>query len=77
MTEAISLAAGQAVRYVITNSSNKRSDRKVVSAKLVENHTRYVIEKYVDLLISAITSVLTPFGYAHGKSYKTELCSIQ
>lgn len=57
------LEAGQRIQYVISDDSGKSFRRRVVAAQLVDDSTRYDVEKYLKFLIEAAGTVLTPFGY--------------
>jgi len=63
MKEGIEISGGQIVRYLITDSDNKRMCKRVKVAELVNADTRFDVEKYVDMLIMAGANILSPFGY--------------
>ena len=63
----VEVSAGQTVRYLITDAENKRGSRRVKAAELVNKHTRFDTEKYVDMLILAGANILSPFGYTEEK----------
>ncbi len=64
MKEGIEISGGQIVRYLITDSDNKRPIKRVKVAELVNVDTRFDVEKYVDMLIMAGANILSPFGYS-------------
>ena len=59
----VEVSAGQTVRYLITDAENKGASRRVKAAELIDKHTRFDAEKYVDMLILAGANILSPFGY--------------
>lgn len=63
MKAGVEVSAGQTVRYVITDAQNKRASNRVKAAELVDKHTRFDTEKYVDMLILAGANILSPFGH--------------
>jgi DNA polymerase elongation subunit (family B) len=63
LKEGVEISGGQTVRYLITDAANKRASRRVTAAELVDEETRFDVEKYVDLLILAGVNILSPFGY--------------
>lgn len=60
----VEISAGQLVRYLIVRSKSKRPASRVLVAQLVDPDTRYDVEKYLDLLISAAETILCVFGYS-------------
>jgi DNA polymerase I len=62
MKEGLHIAAGQRIRYVITGHDD-RYRRRGVAAQLADSGIEYDVEKYLDILISAACTLLTPFGY--------------
>jgi len=63
MRKGIEVSGGQTVRYLITDSENRRADKRVKAAELINAETRFDVEKYVDMLILAGANILSPFGY--------------
>jgi DNA polymerase elongation subunit (family B) len=57
----IDVTAGQTVRYVILDANNKRPERRVVAAQLMETSANYDVEKYLALLNDALQNILLPF----------------
>lgn len=53
--------AGESVSYVITNNRSRLPDRRVLALELCEDHCGYDAEAYVDLLLSAVETMLMPF----------------
>ena len=73
MREGIEVSGGQTVRYLITDAENKRSNSRVKVAELVNDDTRFDVEKYVDMLIMAGVNILGPFGCTE-EGLKAEIC---
>ncbi len=63
MKEGIEVSGGQTVRYLITDAENRRPDKRVKAAELINAETRFDAEKYVDMLILAGANILSPFEY--------------
>ena len=73
MKEGIEVSGGQTVRYLITDAENRRADKRVKAAELVNADTRFDTEKYVDMLIMAGANLVSPFGYTE-EGLKDEIC---
>jgi len=54
---------GQRRRFVICDSSTKECTKRVKIAELIEGNERYDAGKYIELLLRAGESMLSPFGY--------------
>jgi DNA polymerase elongation subunit (family B) len=67
--EGMEIAAGQNVRYLITDSENLQIDRRVLASELIDEGTRYDAKKYLEMLVSATTNILSPFGYSDDRIY--------
>jgi DNA polymerase-2 len=63
MKEGIEVSAGQTVRYLIVDAGNKRPNKCVKAAELINAETRFDVEKYVSMLILAGSNILAPFQY--------------
>jgi len=59
----IEVSGGQTVCYLITDAKNRRANKRVKAAELVNTETRCYVEKYVGMLILAGANILSPFGY--------------
>jgi DNA polymerase elongation subunit (family B) len=59
--EGASPKAGESVSYIITNSRNKFPSRRVLAVELCEDDSKYDAEAYVDLLVSAVETMLMSF----------------
>ena len=55
--------AGESVSYIITNSQSKLPSRRVLAMELCEFHRSYDAEAYTGLLLSAVETMLMPFGF--------------
>ncbi len=58
-----SVHAGQTINYVVTNSSGKIFENRALPFELLDEHTQFDSEKYVELLISSTMNLLLPFGF--------------
>jgi len=63
------ITAGQTVQYLITNSANKRANRRVKLAQLIDANTHYDLQKFMNLLFSSAANILGPFGYTTNDLY--------
>ena len=48
---------------MITDAENKRANKRVKAAELINAETRVDTEKYIEMLILTGTNILSPFGY--------------
>jgi len=62
--EGVCVNPGEAVRYVVLDSSSKDPGRRVVVDSLIEGAEEYDSEAYVDLVLRGAESMLLPFGYS-------------
>jgi len=67
LREGIEVSAGQTIKYLITDAENRRVERRVQAAELVDDNTRYDVKKYLELLLAAGANILSPFGYTSEK----------
>jgi len=67
LKEGIEVSGGQKIRYLITDSENRRPNSRVKVAELVNDDVRFDTKKYVDMLILAGANILSPFGYTEEK----------
>ena len=65
--EGIEVSGGQTIRYLITDAENRRPNKRVKAAELINAETGFDAEKYVEMLILAATNILSPFGYTEGQ----------
>ncbi len=59
----LEVTAGQTVKYIILDADNKHPERRVVPLQLIAHGQRYDREEYLKLLVDAIQTILSPFGY--------------
>ena len=57
------LQPGQAVEYLITDSSSRSSWQRVRAAPFLDGDERYDAERYVDLSFRGAAELLSPFGW--------------
>jgi len=60
----LEVSAGQTVQYLITDAKSRKHNNRVKVAQLVNENTKYDLEKYLDLLFAAAENILLPFGYS-------------
>ena len=61
--EGLELMAGQSVSYVITKFKSRNPREKVRPVQLLNTSIKYDKERYVELLVRGVASILQPFGY--------------
>jgi len=59
----INVQAGEVIEYVIVDQSGKREPQKAKSLLTYQHFDGYDIEKYTELLLKAVETLLSPFGY--------------
>jgi DNA polymerase elongation subunit (family B) len=59
MKEGAKISAGQNLRFIFTSSQNKRHERRVKAEELIDECTRYDLEKYLHLLQVAADNLLS------------------
>ncbi len=64
LKEDLEVPAGKSVRFLFTNVENRRYERRVRAEALVDKDANVDVEKYLILLYSAVSNVLSPFGYS-------------
>jgi len=62
--EGFEVSAGKSVKFLFTSTKNKRYKRRVKAKELIEEGTNPDIRKYLLLLYSAASNILSPFGYS-------------
>ena len=62
--EGVEVSAGKTVRFRFTSAKNKRYERRVRAEELIEEKTHSDVGKYLLLLYSAASNILSPFGYS-------------
>ncbi len=64
LKEGIEVSAGKSVTFLFTSSTNKRYNRRVRAKDLIEKGVTADVKKYLLLLYSAASNILSPFGYS-------------
>lgn len=67
--EGFEVSAGKSIKFLFTSSKNKRYRRRVKAKELIEETTRPDVRKYLLLLYSAASNILSPFDYSLEKVY--------
>jgi len=63
----IHLAAGEIIEYIIVDATGKRNPAKAKPLALYALDDGYDIEKYTEMTLKAVETLLLPFGYDCGK----------
>jgi DNA polymerase elongation subunit (family B) len=66
----VDVSAGQTVKYLIVDARNRRADRRVRVAELLERGASYDQRKYLDLLLTSGSNLLSMFGYTTEALYQ-------
>jgi DNA polymerase elongation subunit (family B) len=61
--EGAEIQAGKNIRFLFTDTQNKRHERRVIAEQLIETNTNSDIRKYLLLLYSAASNLLSFSGY--------------
>jgi len=64
LKEGVEVSAGKSVKFLFTSAKNKRYERRVRAKDLIEEGTSADVKKYLLLLYSAASNILSPFGYS-------------
>jgi DNA polymerase elongation subunit (family B) len=67
--EGFEVSAGKSVRFLFTSAENKRYSLRVKAKELIEEGTNPDIRKYLLLLYSAASNILSAFGYSAKNIY--------
>ena len=70
MKEGVEVSAGKSVRFLFTSTDNKRYRRRVKAKELIEKGTNPDVRKYLLLLYSAASNILSPFGFSAKDVYE-------
>ena len=62
-THGLEVLAGQTVKYIVVDADNKLPERRVLPVQLVDNANHYDVKEYLKLLVDAIYTILSPFGF--------------
>ncbi|MBI4258372.1 MAG: hypothetical protein HY619_05405 [Thaumarchaeota archaeon] len=65
--EGLELRAGQSVSYIITKFASNDPKEKVRPIQLVDSSIRYDRDRYIELLVRGVSTILQPFGYDEEK----------
>lgn len=72
--EGVRISAGQNVSYIMQRG-HRASGKRVLPSELIDGPVRYDVEKYTELLLDAVTDLLSPLGY--GSLLSNELPAAQ
>ena len=64
LKEGVEVSAGKSIRFLYTSADNKRYERRVKPKELIEEETNPDVRKYILLLYSAASNILSPFEYS-------------
>jgi hypothetical protein len=64
LKEGFEVSAGKSVKFLYTSAKNKRYRRRVKAKELIEEGTNPDVRKYLLLLYSAASNILSPFRYS-------------
>ena len=56
--------AGKNVKFLFTSATNKRQKRRIKAKELIDERTNPDVTKYISLLYSAASNILSPFNYS-------------
>jgi len=68
--EGFEISAGKSVKFLFTSAKNKRYRRRVKAKELIEEETNPDHRKYLLLLYSSASNILSPFGYSPKSFYE-------
>jgi DNA polymerase I len=71
LREGVEVSAGKNVSFLFTSANNKRYERRVKARELIEVGVNSDVRKYLLLLYSAASNLLSPFGYSAKDVYDT------
>jgi DNA polymerase elongation subunit (family B) len=63
----VHLAPGESIEYIIVDASGKKNPEKAKAVALYSLDDGYDIEKYTDMALTAVETLLFPFGYDAGR----------
>ena len=69
LKEGVEVSAGKSVKFLFTSAKNKRYNRRVRAKDLIEKGVTADVKKYLLLLYSAASNILSPFGYSEKEIY--------
>ena len=68
--EGFEISAGKSVKFLFTSAKNKRYRRRVKAKELIDEETNPDHRKYLLLLYSSASNILSPFGYSPKSFYE-------
>jgi len=69
LKEGVEVSAGKNVSFLFTSAKSKRYERRVKAEELIEEENNSDVKKYLLLLYSAASNILSPFGYLTKEIY--------
>ncbi len=69
LKEGVEISAGKKVRFLFMSAENKRYERRVRAEELIEENMNSDVKKYLLLLYSAASNILSPFGFSEKDVY--------
>ncbi len=69
LKEGVEVSAGKKVRFLFTSAENRRYERRVRAKELIEEPMNTDVKKYLLLLYSAASNILSPFHYSEKDIY--------
>ena len=63
----LEVVAGQTVKYIVVDADNKHPERRVLPVQLMNTESRYDVKEYLKLLVDALYTILSPFGFTKKK----------
>jgi DNA polymerase elongation subunit (family B) len=61
----VKLAAGEMVEYVIVDATGKKKPEKAKPLALYAFEDGYDVDKYTEMALKAVETLLLPFGYSY------------
>jgi DNA polymerase elongation subunit (family B) len=62
--EGFEVSAGKSVKFLFTSAKHKKYKWRVKAKELIEDGTNPDVRKYLLLLYSSASNILSPFGYS-------------
>lgn len=69
LKKGVKVPAGKNIRFLFTSAENKQYNRRVRAEELTEDRTNADVKKYLQLLYSAASTILSTFGYSTKEIY--------
>ncbi|MCW3980672.1 MAG: hypothetical protein NWF11_04275 [Candidatus Bathyarchaeota archaeon] len=69
LKKGVKVPSGKSIRFLFTSAENKQYNRRVRAEELTEDGTNADIKKYLQLLYSAASTILSTFGYSTKEIY--------